>query len=226
LFKDTHEGGTAPSYVLKEWITENENDPAYTDYGFDVRRVPIGSWMVLSQITDKEFWNKEIKGNKKYAYSIEALINLTIIKMQKMENEKIVLPDGEHLINGTIYVVEGGQVVSTKEVTEQQEEVIEEVAEKAVEKMTVHTEAKPEEQMSVHTEEPKPATEMEVVVPTPEAPAEDERVSKLESQLSEMVTEVATLRALIEKPAVDETVDVQMAKVPLWKTLAALRSKN
>ena len=182
--------------------------------------------MVLSQITDKEFWNKEIKGNKKYAYSIEALINLTIIKMSKMENEKIVLPDGEHLINGTIYVVEGGQVVSTKEVTEQQEEVIEEVAETAVEKMTVHTEAKPEEQMSVHYEEPKPVTEMEAVVPTPEAPAEDERVSKLESQLGEMVTEVATLRALIEKPEVDETVDVQMAKVPLWKTLAALRSKN
>jgi hypothetical protein len=67
---------------------------------------------------------------------------------------------------------------------------------------------------------------MEAVVPAPEAPAEDERVSKLESQLSEMVTEVATLRALIEKPAVEETVDVQMAKVPLWKTLAALRSKN
>lgn len=218
LFKDTHEGGTAPSYVLKEWITENENDPAYTDYGFDVRRVPIGSWMVLSQITDKEFWNKEIKGNKKYAYSIEALINLTIIKMQKMENEKIVLPDGEHLINGTIYVVEGGQVVSTKEVTEQQEEVIETVAETAAEKPVeeLSAEVKPEvEKMAEVVEEVK--TEI--------AP-EDDRMSKLESQLGEMVTEVATLRALIEKPAVDETVDVQMAKVPLWKTLAALRSKN
>ena len=218
LFKDTHEGGTAPSYVLKEWITENENDPAYTEYGFDVRRVPIGSWMVLSQITDKEFWNKEIKGNKKYAYSIEALINLTIIKMQKMENEKIVLPDGEHLINGTIYVVEGGQVVSTKEVTEQQEEVIETVAETAAEKPVeeLSAEVKPEvEKMAEVVEEVK----------TEVAP-EDDRMSKLESQLGEMVTEVATLRALIEKPAVDETVDVQMAKVPLWKTLAALRSKN
>jgi rRNA maturation endonuclease Nob1 len=217
LFKDTHEGGTAPSYVIKEWIIEDENDPAYTDYGFDVRRVPIGSWMVLSQITDKEFWNKEIKGNKKYAYSIEALINLTIIKMQKMENEKIVLPDGEHLINGTIYVVEGGQVVSTKEVTEQQEEVIEEVAEAAAEQ--------PVEQMAeVKPEDEKMAEVVEEVV-TEVAP-EDDRISKLESQLSEMVTEVASLRALIEKPAVEETVDVQMAKVPLWKSLAALRSKN
>jgi rRNA maturation endonuclease Nob1 len=218
LFKNTHEGGTAPSYVIKEWIIEDENDPAYTDYGFDVRRVPIGSWMVLSQITDKEFWNKEIKGNKKYAYSIEALINLTIIKMQKMENEKIAIPDGEHLINGTIYVFKDGQAVSTQEITEQQEEVIEEVVETAAEKPVeeLSAEVNPEvEQMAEVVEEVK----------TEVAP-EDDRMSKLESQLGEMVTEVASLRAMIEKPAVEETVDVQMAKVPLWKTLAALRSKN
>jgi hypothetical protein len=238
LFKDTHDGGIAPSYILDEWQTESEDDKAYTEYGFNIQRCPVGTWMVMSQITDKEYWKKEIKGNKKYAYSIEALINLTIIKMQKMaETQKVVLPDGEHLINGTIYVVQGGEVVSTKEVTEQQEEVIEEVAEKAVETMTVHTEAKPEEQMSVHTEvkpeeqmsvhydEPKPVTEMEAAVPTPEAPAEDERVSKLESQMGEMVTEVATLRAMLETPAPVEDVEVQMSG-SLWRSIAALRSKK
>jgi hypothetical protein len=238
LFKDTHDGGVAPSYILDEWQTESENDKAYTEYGFNIQRCPVGTWIVMSQITDKEYWKKEIKGNKKYAYSIEALINLTIIKMQKMaETQKVVLPDGEHLINGTIYVVQGGEVVSTKEVTEQQEEVIEEVAEKAVETMTVHTEAKPEEQMSVHTEvkpeeqmsvhydEPKPVTEMEAAVPTPEAPAEDERVSKLESQMGEMVTEVATLRAMLETPAPVEDVEVQMSG-SLWRSIAALRNKK
>jgi hypothetical protein len=238
LFKDTHDGGVAPSYILDEWQTESENDKAYTEYGFNIQRCPVGTWMVMSQITDKEYWKKEIKGNKKYAYSIEALINLTIIKMQKMaETQKVVLPDGEHLINGTIYVVQGGEVVSTKEVTEQQEEVIEEVAEKAVETMTVHTGVKPEEQMSVHTEvkpeeqmsvhydEPKPVTEMEAAVPTPEAPAEDERVSKLESQMGEMVTEVATLRAMLETPAPVEDVEVQMSG-SLWRSIAALRNKK
>jgi hypothetical protein len=238
LFKDTHDGGIAPSYILDEWQTESEDDKAYTEYGFNIQRCPVGTWMVMSQITDKEYWKKEIKGNKKYAYSIEALINLTIIKMQKMaETQKVVLPDGEHLINGTIYVVQGGEVVSTKEVTEQQEEVIEEVAEKAVETMTVHTEVKPEEQMSVHTEvkpeeqmsvhydEPKPVTEMEAAVPTPEAPAEDERVSKLESQMGEMVTEVATLRAMLETPAPVEDVEVQMSG-SLWRSIAALRNKK
>ena len=354
LFKDTHDGGIAPSYILDEWQIEDENDKAYTEYGFNIQRCPVGTWIVMSQITDKEYWKKEIKLNKKHAYSIEALINLSIIKMsaiqefgdvvvfnkkgeflilQRHENDdyepnkicfaggkiekgedikvgalrelreetginetdarfiqtiensngskshyfavttnqqftpsdehkamswvknldsipkemfiegdkerlvniiklvkmaetqKVVLPDGEHLINGTIYVVQGGEVVSTKEVTEQQEEVIEEVAENAVESMTVHTEAKPEEQMSVHTEEPKPATEMEAVVPTPEAPAEDERVSKLESQMGEMVTEIATLRAMLETPAPVEDVEVQMSG-SLWRSIAALRSKK
>jgi len=226
LFKDTHDGGIAPSYILDEWQIEDANDKAYTEYGFNIQRCPVGTWMVMSQITDKEYWKKEIKLNKKHAYSIEALINLSIIKRQKMaETQKVVLPDGEHLINGTIYVVQGGEVVSTKEVTEQQEEVIEDVAEKAVESMTVHTEAKPEEQMSVHTEEPKPVTEMEAVVPTPEAPAEDERVSKLESQMGEMVTEIATLRAMLETPAPVEDVEVQMSG-SLWRSIAALRSKK
>jgi hypothetical protein len=88
LFKDTHDGGIAPSYILDEWQTESEDDKAYTEYGFNIQRCPVGTWMVMSQITDKEYWKKEIKGNKKYAYSIEALINLTIIKMQKWQKHK------------------------------------------------------------------------------------------------------------------------------------------
>jgi hypothetical protein len=213
LFKDTHEGSVAPSYILEEWIIEDENDKAYTEYGLNKKRVPIGSWIVLSQVTDKDYWKREIKGNKKYAYSIEALINLTIVKLSKMENEQIVLPDGEHLINGKIYVVEGGQVVSTKEVTPEQEAVIEEVAEAAAE-------APVEELAAV---EEAPAVE---VLEEAAAPVEDDRLAKLEAQLGEMVTEIASLRAIVEAPEPSEEVEVQMQKAPLWKTLANLRSKN
>jgi hypothetical protein len=85
LFKDTHDGGIAPSYILDEWQIEDENDKAYTEYGFNIQRCPVGTWMVMSQITDKEYWKKEIKLNKKHAYSIEALINLTIIKMSAIQ---------------------------------------------------------------------------------------------------------------------------------------------
>lgn len=212
LFKDTHDGTTAPSYVLEEWVTTDENDKAYTEYGFSLSRVPIGTWIVLSQVTDKTYWEKEIKANKKHAYSIEALMNLTIIKMSKMEEQTIVLPDGEHLINGTIYIVEGGKVVATKEVTPEQEAVVEEVAEAAAETSDakeLEEEKKPEE-MAAEVEEP-------VVMETEAAPVVDEdRLAKLEKEHEELMSQIAELKtANLEQV---EEVKVEMSdKRPFWK---------
>lgn len=223
LFKDTHEGTTAPSYVLDEWIIEDENDKAYTEYGFSPLRVPIGSWMVLSQITDKTYWEKEIKANKKHAYSIEALMNLTIIKMSKMEEQTIVLPDGEHLINGTIYIVEGGKVVATKEVTPEQEAVVEEVAEAAAETSDAEEleEKKPEE-MAAEVEEPK-VEEKLMEKPTE---AEPDRLAKLEKQQEELMSEIAKLKAEAVTPV--EEVKVEMSdNRPFWKRASdAINSLN
>jgi hypothetical protein len=217
LFKDTHEGTTAPSYVLDEWIIEDEYDKAYTEYGFDPKRVPVGSWVVQSQVTDKDYWNKEIKGNKKHAYSIEALMNLTIIKMSKMEEQTIVLPDGEHLINGVIYIVEGGKVIATKEVTPEQEAVVEEVAEAAAETSDAEEleKEKPEE-MAAEEKEP------EVMMEEPQAPAAEEtdRLAKLEKQQEELMSEIAKLRNEMPQ-AMEEEVKVEMSdKRPMWKRMS------
>lgn len=225
LFKDTHRGGTAPSYVIDYWITQSEEDKAYTEYGFDINRCPLGTLFVLSQITDRDFWENEIKGNKKHAYSIEALINLTIIKMSKMEKEQIVLPDGEHLIDGTIYVVKGGTVIEKKEVTEEQEEVIEEVAEAAAEAegLEKKEEEKPKEEMAAETtEEPKEEMAEEPKVETPEEPKEegDDRVAKLEQAQEQLMEEIAKLKSEIEKPK-EEQVTVEMSdNRPLWRRIS------
>ena len=69
-----------------------------------------------------------------------------------MEKEQIVLPDGEHLIDGTVYIVKDGAVIEKKEVTDEQEQVIEEVAEEAAKKEGLEEE-KPKEEMA--SEEPK-----------------------------------------------------------------------
>jgi hypothetical protein len=213
LFKDTHDGTTAPSYVLDEWVIEDENDKAYKEYGFNIERVPLGSWIVLSQITDKNYWEKEIKANKKHAYSIEALMNLTIIKMSKMEEQTIVLPDGEHLINGTIYIVESGKVVATKEVTPEQVAVVEEVAKEAAETSEakeLEEEKKPEE-MAAEVEEPV------VMEETPTTTEDPERIAKLEKTTEELMSEIAKLRAEM-MPEVEEEIKVEMSdNRPFWK---------
>ena len=216
LFKDTHQGQAAPSHIIEAWITESEEDKAYTEYGLDLQEVKLGSLIVHSQVTDREYWNKEIKGNKKYAYSIEAVINLTIINLSKMEEQKLVLPDGEHLINGTIYVVKDGVPVATKEVTEQQEEVIEEVIEEAVEEAPVPVEELSEEPA---VEEVQMQEEPKVEVVTMEM------IEALEAKYNEVVEELAKMKASAEAPA-EEVVEVQMSREPLWRTVARAASNK
>ena len=212
LFKDTHNGGVAPSYVLDEWITESADDKAYTEYNFDILRHPIGTWFVLSQITDKNYWNKEIKMNKKYAYSIEALMNLSIIQLSKteMEKDQIVLPDGEHLISGTIYVVKDGMVIEKKEVTSEQEEVIEEVAESTPEKMA---ETPTEEVKEVMEETPA------VVEETP-AVEGDDRIAKLEAAQEELMGEIAKLKSEMTAPLEEEVPVLMSDNRQMWKRVS------
>lgn len=213
LFKDTHNGGVAPSYVLEEWITLSVDDKAYTEYGFDINRNPVGTWFILSQITDKGYWENEIKKNGKHAYSIEALMNLSIVKLSKqaeMEKDQIVLPDGEHLINGTIYIVKDGVVVEKKEVTAEQEEVVEAVAESAPEAMA--------ETPTVVVEETPEATP--VVEETPVVEGEPDRLAKLEATQDELMGEIAKLRAELEAPKLEETPVIMSDVRPMWRRIS------
>ena len=133
-----------------------------------------------------------------------------------MTKEQIKLPDGEHLINGTLYVVEGGAVVGTKEVPEAQEEVVEAVAEKAAEEAPEILAEKPA------TETPEKMAE----VPT-DAPVEDDRIAKLEKQLEETLQAVATLKAEMQAPMVEEKKVEMSDNRPLWKKISdGLNSKK
>jgi len=213
LFKDTHEGKEAPSYVVEQWLSEDENDKAYSEYGLNVKRNPVGTWFVLSQVTDKTYWEKEIKANKKHAYSIEALMNLSIIKMSKMTEGQVMLPDGEHLINGTIYVVEGGVVVSTKEVTPEQEAVVEEKVEGLSETPIVEEEVKVEETLETV------APVVEEVVPTTTT-EEPDRLAKLEADQEALMGEIAKLKAEISAPKTEDVAVAMSDNRPMWKRIS------
>jgi hypothetical protein len=217
LYKDTHEGEAAPAHTVDQWIIEDENDKAYTQYNLSKESNPIGTWVVHSQVTDKDFWEKEIKANKKHAYSIEALINLTVVEMSSqklntnnitMEKEQVVLPDGEHLINGKIYIVEGGVVVATKEVTPEQEEVVEEVAEAAAEGAEELEEEKKEEETLSEEVAPEVVVEAE----------EDDRIAQLEKKVDDLITLVGEQKA---EEVLEEEKPIEMSdNRPFWKKIA------
>jgi hypothetical protein len=94
-----------PAYILDSWITEEpENDPSFTKYGI---KVPKGSWFVVTQFTNKEYFQNEIINKDRAAYSIEGFLGLALsqikqkLNKEKMENETKQKFSMHKLIDGT-----------------------------------------------------------------------------------------------------------------------------
>ena len=104
-----------PAYILEAWLVDKpELDKAYTTYGIEV---PAGTLMLTAQITDIEYYNKLVEEDQ-VGFSIEGFMGMKLKSKYNMQ-----LPDGEHLIEGKIYVVKDGQVVEIKEEEKVEEEV-------------------------------------------------------------------------------------------------------
>jgi hypothetical protein len=109
----------SPSYVLESWITGPfETDPSYTKYGI---QLPEGSVFMVTQFTDKEYFNTEIIAKNRTGYSIEGFLGLALstinkkikqTQMTKQKFEKALLEDGTALfisameVGGEVYVID------------------------------------------------------------------------------------------------------------------------
>lgn len=85
------ENNLAPAYILEQWIIETPEDKTYSKYGFTQDEVPIGSWMVISQITDDEFFISNILEEKQYGYSVEGLFDMELIELNKNKNKNTIM---------------------------------------------------------------------------------------------------------------------------------------
>lgn len=111
LFNLEHDSAeTVPAYILEAWLVENPKaDKAFTSYGIEV---PKGTLMLTAQVTDKDYYNSLVKSGK-VGFSIEGFLGLKLSELKTKYSMK--LPDGEHLIEGKIYVVTDGEIVEVKD---------------------------------------------------------------------------------------------------------------
>lgn len=118
IFNLEHDGEEkVPAYILEAWIVENpKQDKAFTTYGIEV---PKGTLMLTSQVTDKEYYDSLVESGQ-VGYSIEGFLGLKLSELLKLNTMK--LPDGEHLIEGKIYVVKDGEIIEIKDKEEMAEE--------------------------------------------------------------------------------------------------------
>ena len=123
LFNLEHDQSkTVPAYVLEAWIVDTPmEDKAYSSFGIEV---PEGTLMVTAQVTDKEYY-AELVSQEQIGFSIEGYLGMKLKEQQTNNIQMNKLPDGEHLIEGKIYVVVDGEITEIRdaEVVEASEEV-------------------------------------------------------------------------------------------------------
>jgi hypothetical protein len=174
---------TVPAYVLEAWIVDTpKEDKAYSSFGIEV---PEGTLMVTAQVTDKEYY-AQLVADGQVGFSIEGYLGMKLKEQQQLKlNNMNKLPDGEHLIDGKIYVVVDGEITEIRE-----EEVV--VEEEAMSDTVVEEEVVEEETMAVD-----PAMDAEAIL---------EIVRPLiTEQVDALVAMIADLKNQLEEALVVET---------------------
>jgi hypothetical protein len=172
-----------PAYILEAWLVDKpELDKAYTTYGIEV---PAGTLMLTAQITDIEYYNKLVEEDQ-VGFSIEGFMGMKLKSKYNMQ-----LPDGEHLIEGKIYVVKDGQVVEIKE-EEKVEETMPEEEVAMAETVVEEEEVKEEETMAVD-----PAMDAEAILAIVQP--------MIAEQINSVLAIVAELKSQLEEALGAET---------------------
>ena len=178
LEHDTAE--TVPAYVLEAWIVDNPTkDKAYSSFGIEV---PTGTLMVTAQVTDVEYYN-HLVDNDQVGFSIEGYLGMKLKEVTQLKTKINMnkLPDGEHTIEGKIYVVTDGEITEIRDV-----ELVEASEEVALEDTVVEEEEVVEETMAVD-----PVLDAEAILAIVK-PA-------LDAEVNNLVAMIADLKAQLEE---------------------------
>ena len=214
LFNLEHDAGqTVPAYVLEAWLVDNpELDKAKSTFGIDV---PKGTLMVTAQLTDVEYYNKLVEDGQ-VGFSIEGFLGL---KLSNQINTNMKLPDGEHLIDGKVYVVKDGEVIEVKdeevamaaEPTEETEVVEEEMAEEVVEEEVVE-----EAEMAVD-----PAADSEAILAIV-MPLIEEKIAEVLQVIADLKNEMTETT----EAAPEEEVQMELSGMQRFSNITKFLQKN
>jgi hypothetical protein len=211
-----------PAYILEAWIVENPTqDKAYTTYGIEV---PKGTLMLTAQITDAEYYNKLVK-DEQLGFSIEGFLGMKL--SNQLTKYNMNFPDGEHLIEGKIYVVKDGQVVEIKEVEKEEvemAEVTEEVTEEvAMEDTSVTEEEVVEEEVATEMAiDPVADSEAILAIVMPLIEEREKAIIGMVADLKNQIEELGVVKEEVE----DEMELAKETKMSAFDRFKAFRASN
>jgi hypothetical protein len=205
-----------PAYILESWIVDSpKEDKAFSTFGIEV---PKGTLMLTAQITDEDYYNELVK-NEQIGFSIEGFLGLKLSnQLNKYNMNK--LPDGEHLIEGKIYVVKGGEIIEikdapTEEVAMESDTVVEE--EVTTETEPIDEQPEPEEvSMAVDV-----TTDAEAVLAIV-APVLEEQVNNLLKIIADLKSQIEDMLAERTEDEIELKSDVKMSIAEKFSALTKL----
>ena len=212
-----------PAYILEAWIVENPTqDKALTTYGIEV---PKGTLMLTAQITDAEYYNKLVK-DEQLGFSIEGFLGMKL--SNQLTKYNMNFPDGEHLLEGKIYVVKDGQVVEIKEVEKEEVEMSEEVVEETTEEVALEDTSVTEEEVveeEVATEmaiDPVADSEAILAIVMPLIEEREKAIIGMVADLKNQIEELGVAKEEIE----DEMEMAKETKMSAFDKFKAFRASN
>ena len=184
-----HKKGVNDVVVVETWLKTSENDKS-NDYGMDL---PVGTWLATMKVNNDDVW-KRVKSGELQGFSIESMVNLDEIKLEKQDTEMTNLENNETFWTKMKEVI--GSFFTKQEETEapveeQTIEMAEEVVEETPTEETVPVEEMVEEIVDT----------VETIDETPEEQTEDLQaiVDELNAKIAEMQGEIETKDAEIEE---------------------------
>ena len=77
-----HSNQMVDAFIMEDWIIENEVYDKSRMYGFEL---PIGTYMIMVKVENKDFWLSEVKGNGKFGFSIEGLLGQQLVQLSNVK---------------------------------------------------------------------------------------------------------------------------------------------
>jgi len=75
------------AYIQQNWIIESMTYDKSKMYGFN--NLPIGTWFIIVQVQDEDFWQNEVIDAGRYGFSIEGYMGQALVSMKKHQPEAI-----------------------------------------------------------------------------------------------------------------------------------------
>ena len=208
-----------PAYILESWIVDSpRKDKAYTTYGIEV---PKGTLMLTAQVTDVDYYNTLVK-NEQVGFSIEGFLGMKLSKHINRYNMNF--PDGEHTIEGKIYVVKDGEVIEIKDlpaIEEEMAEVTEEVTED-VEMSETSVDEKEVEEVVEEEMAIDPAIDTEAILAIVK-PLIEENINAVISMIADLKNQ---MEEMLIKEEEDETMMSKDVKMSAFDKFKAFKISN